>query len=399
MSSDTIHNLGLTFDDVLLIPLRTHVSSRKDVDITTPLTKSISLNLPIISANSPWCTESQLAIAMANLGGVGFIHRMCSLSQQTLELRKVKSYNVNKQEHPNRSLDKQGRLLVGAAVGVKGDYLERAQSLVDNDVDILVVDVAHGHADYTINCIKEFKNRFPDMPVIAGNVATADGVRDLRDLVDAGADTVKIGIGPGGICTTREIAGAGVPQLTAILECAKEARRMNVPIIADGGIRSSGDITKAIGAGASCVMLGSMLAGTDESAAEIIECNGKTFKTTKGFVSLGVELTLRRLNKGVIGKNELEEYVPEGVESTFEYTGSAEGLLLKLAGGLRSGMSYSGSSSIREFHSKARFIRTTPAAKKENSAHVRDRAPQIPLDFLSKWENAGIIVDEMHSVE
>jgi len=393
MSSDTIENLGLTFDDVLLIPLRSHVSSRKDVDITSPLTKSISLNLPIISANSPWCTESQLAVVMAKLGGIGFIHRMCSVSQQILELRKVKSHDANKQEHPRMSLDKQGRLLVGAAIGVKGDYFERAQALVDNDVDLLVIDVAHGHADYTINCIKEIKNRFPDMPVIAGNVATADGVRDL---VDAGADAVKIGIGPGGICTTREIAGAGVPQLTAILECAKEARRMNVPIIADGGIRSSGDITKAIGAGASCVMLGSMLAGTDESAAESIECNGKTFKTTTGFVSLGVELTLRRLNKGVISKHELKEYVPEGVESTFAYTGSAEGLLFKLAGGLRSGMSYSGSSSIREFHSKARFIRTTPAAKKENSAHVRDRAPQIQLDFLSKWENAGIIVDELH---
>ncbi len=393
MSLDTINDLGLTFDDVLLVPLRTHSLSRKEIDITTPLTKSISLSMPIISANTPWCTESQLAIVMAKSGGIGFIHRMCSPSQQVIELKKVKNYNVSKRENPSMSLDKQGRLLVGAAVGVRGDHFERAKLLVDNEVDILVVDVAHGHADYTINCIKELKTRYPDIPIIAGNVATADGVRDL---VEAGADSVKIGIGPGGICTTRDIAGAGVPQLTAIIECAKEARRMNVPIIADGGIKTSGDITKAIGAGASCVMLGSMLAGTDESAAETLECNGKIFKTTTGFVSLGVKLTLRRLNKESISKKEVKEYVPEGVESTFSCTGSAEELLIKLTGGLRSGMSYSGSSSISEFHSKARFIRTTPATKNENSAHAHDITPQMQLDFLSKWENAGIIVDEIH---
>lgn len=370
--------LGLTFDDVLLVPRRTRAKSRKDIDVSTKLTKRIDLQIPIISANTPWCTGEAMAIAMAKLGGIGIIHRMTTAEIQADLVKKVKSTVIDLAVSPLASVDANNRTLVGAGIGTKNDYLERAKQLVDNGVDILVVDIAHGHADYALDVISKFKALYPHVDIIGGNVATAEGVSDL---IEAGADAVKVGIGPGGVCTTRLVAGAGVPQLTAIIECATEARKQGIPIIADGGIRTSGDIAKAIAAGASTVMLGSMLAGTDESAAQLVEIDGRLYKISTGFPSLGVELTLKQIRNEEITEDEVKEYVPEGVDATFEYKGSLKDVLIPLVGGLRSGMSYSGSLSTPEFWEKARFIQVTAAGQAENKPHILTRNIQVHPDY------------------
>ena len=370
--------LGLTFDDVLLVPQRTRAKSRKDVDVSSKLTKRIDIKIPIISSNTPWCTEAAMGIAMAELGGIGIIHRMTTLEIQAALVEKVKSTVIDQTLFPLASVDANKQPLVGAAIGTKDDYLERAKQLVDHGVDILVVDIAHGHADYALDVISKFKALYPHVDIIGGNVATAEGVSDL---IEAGADAVKVGIGPGGVCTTRLVAGAGVPQLTAIIECATAARKQGIPIIADGGIRTSGDIAKAIGAGASTVMLGSMLAGTDESAAQLVEIDGNLYKISTGFPSLGVELTLKGIRNEEITEEEVKEYVPEGVDATFEYKGSVADVLTQLVGGLRSGMSYSGSLSVAEFWEKARFIQVSAAGQAENKPHVQTRSIQVHPNY------------------
>lgn len=370
--------VGLTFDDVLLIPQRTRVESRKHVAVSTRLSRRVALKIPIVSSNVPWCTEAPMAIALARLGGIGILHRMTTVEAQVDQLTETKAALGDLERYPDATRDSWGRLAVGAAVGAKVDDRDRAARLVDAGADLLVVDIAHGHADYALDCVAALKSAHPEIDVIGGNVATADAVRDL---VDAGADAVKVGIGPGGICSTRLVAGAGVPQLTAILDCVAEARHHDVPIIADGGIRTSGDIVKALAAGASSVMLGSLLAGTEESAAYLVEMDNRRYKISTGFVTLGVALTRKRVAGEDVSRAEILDYVPEGVEATFEYLGPLDNHVRQLIGGVQSGISYTGSASIPEMWRKRRFIRVTDAGRGENRPHAVDRAPQVHPDY------------------
>ncbi len=375
--------LALAFDDVLLQPRRTPASSRSEVSVASTLVAGIDLKVPVISANTPWCTEAPLATAMAMLGGIGFIHRMIPAEQQAAEVRKTKEHAFDPATAPYATVDSGNRLRVGAAVGVRGDYLDRAELVLEAGADILVVDVAHGHADHVLKSMAELRKRFQDIRLMVGNVATADGVRDL---IEAGADAIKVGVGPGSVCSTRTVTGAGVPQLSAVLECAAEAKSKRIPVVADGGIRSSGDITKALAAGASTVMLGKLLAGAKESAALLIEDpDGRRYKITTGFVTLGVELTLKRLEGKAITQEEFERYTPEGVEATFDYSGPAEKTVSQLMNGLRSGISYCGGLSVRELQENARFVRITSAGKHESRPHVQDGVAVRHPDYAGKF--------------
>jgi IMP dehydrogenase/GMP reductase len=368
--------LGLGFDDVLLVPQRTSVASRADTDLSTPLAAGITLRIPILSANTPWCTGARMAVAMATAGGVGVLHRMQTVDQQCRDLAEVKKATP---AGDLATVDAAGRLRAGAAIGVVDDWKERAEALVEGGVDFLVTDVAHGHADYVLSVVSQLKARFPDVPVVAGNVATAAATRDL---VDAGADVVKVGIGPGGICTTRIVAGSGVPQLTAVMDCAAEATRNGVPVIADGGIKEPGDVVKALAAGAGSVMVGSVLAGADESEARPFEReDGSRVKISTGFVTFGMRLTLKRARGETVTREELAEYTPEGVESTFAATGTVSQTLQPFLGGLRSGMSYSGAHTLAQLRERARFVRITPAGLAESRPHALNRTEQLPLDY------------------
>lgn len=375
--SDRI-GLGLSFDDVLLIPRRNRAPSRSEVDVSTMLTPRIRLAVPVVSANTPWCTEGRMATAMARLGGIGIIHRMIAIETQVAEVTLTKRSDADPTQFPDATVDSSGRLRVGAAVGVKGDFLRRAEHLARAGADVIAVDVAHGHADYVLEAIAALQRLLPDIDIIGGNVATAAGAADM---IEAGAQAVKVGIGPGSVCSTRIVAGAGVPQLTAILDCAKAGRAAGVPLIADGGIRTSGDIVKALAAGASTVMLGKLLAGAEESSAAVIENSGKRYKVTTGFVTLGVQLTLKRLAQQEIKQEEFRNYLPEGVEATFEFAGPASDILIRLVQGLRSGLTYSGSASIPELQEMAGFIQVTRAGSDEGRPHVQDGVPALHPDY------------------
>ncbi|ATB29018.1 IMP dehydrogenase [Melittangium boletus] len=370
--------MGLTFDDVLLIPRKTSATSRGIVDISNQLSPRIRVHLPIVSANTPWCTESALAIAMARNGGIGFIHRMCLPEHQAEQVRLTKAAACSASEFPLASKDKDGRLLVGAAIGVRDDYLARAELLVRSGADILVIDIAHGHADYALETISLIKSRYPNVEIVAGNIATGEAARDL---INAGADVLKVGVGPGSVCTTRIVTGAGVPQLTAILDCVDVARPHRIPVIADGGIRSSGDMAKALAAGASTVMLGSLLAGTDESVAALMEVDGVKYKVSTGFVTLGVKLTLKRLENQKVTKEEFNRYTPEGIEATFRYSGTAADTLAQYAGGIRSSYSYSGATNTAEFLEKAAFMQVSPAGFAEGKPHAQTSSKQVHPDY------------------
>ena len=270
----------------------------------------------------------------------------------------------NKNKFPDATVDKKDRLMVGAAIGVKQDSIKRTEALIKAGVDVIVIDIAHGHSDLAIEILKKVKTKFPNIHVIAGNVATSDGVKDL---IKAGADCVKVGVGPGSACTTRIVTGSGYPQLSAIMNCAEEADKFNIPIIADGGIRFPGDITKAIAAGASTVMLGSLLAGTDESPGFPLIKNGKKFKVYRGMASYGARLG--RYAKQNNNENNVLDYTPEGVEALVPYKGSVTEVIKQLLGGLRSGISYCGATSILELRGKAQFVRITQAGVKESHPH------------------------------
>ncbi len=469
---------GLTFDDVLLIPKRSGIRSRSDVSTRSCLVAGIELAIPIISANMDTVTESQMAIAMAQNGGIGIIHRFMLIEQQAEEVRRVKrseslivenpvtiyenatveegrakmdeagvgglvvidgngrllgmltkrdvlfapnpadsiqkvmtprdrlviastdeniksarqalfTHRIEKlplvdaqdrivglitakdiiklQEHPDATKDAKGQLRVGVAVGVRSEDRDRAMACVEAGCDVLVLDVAHGHADHTLDMVRDLKAALPDIPVIAGNVATAEGVHDLAA---AGADAVKVGVGSGSICITREVTGFGVPQLSAVAECAEAGHRLDVPIIADGGIRNSGDITKALAAGASTVMLGSLLAGTAESPGVAVVRGGRQFKIVRGMASLTANLDRRRIDSNEPDDpNTWQSVVPEGVEAVVPYRGGVTASLYQFVGGLRSGMSYAGARTIRELWNNAEFIQITHAGKQESGVH------------------------------
>jgi IMP dehydrogenase len=476
---------GLTFDDVLLQPARSAVLPA-NVDTRTSLTRNIALNIPVVSAAMDTVTESHLAIALAQQGGIGIVHRNMTVERQAEEVDRVKRsesgmivdpitidpdskiadalelmkrYRISgvpvtrngklvgiltnrdlrfetrfdlpisevmtkdnlitvsvgttleeaekilhqhrvekllvvddqyylkglitvkdiqkKLKYPSAAKDAQGRLRVGAAVGSTGDFLERAQELVARKVDVLCVDSAHGHSQSVMDAIRAIKTKLPDVDLIGGNVATYEGALDLIRL---GADGIKVGMGPGSICTTRVVSGAGVPQITAIAECARATRENAVPLIADGGIKYSGDVTKAIAAGADCVMIGSLLAGVEESPGETILFQGRTFKSYRGMGSLGA------MSKGFSNRYEQEangKLVPEGIEGRVPYKGLLSELVYQLVGGLRAGMGYCGTGTIREMQAHARFLRVTIAGLREGHVHdviITKEAPNYQVE-------------------
>lgn len=372
---------GLGLDDVLLVPRRTSVTSRSHTDVGTEFVPGLRLAVPIVSANTPWCTGARMATSMALAGGLGVVHRMQTAQDQAAEVAAVKKEQPEGSRTPGATVDERGRLRAAAAVGVTDDYLDRAALLVEAGADALVVDVAHGHADYVLKAVDQLKSRWPGVPVVGGNVATPEGTKDL---IDAGADAVKVGIGPGGICTTRLVAGSGMPQFTAVLQCAEEAAGHGVPVIADGGIKEPGDVAKVLAAGARTAMLGSALAGAEESAALLVEHGGRPAKVSTGFVTFGMRLTLKRARGEAVTKEELAQYTPEGVEATWPFTGPVADTVNRFVGGLRSGMSYSGAHTLAEFRERAGFVRVTPAGLAENHPHALGRAQQVPLDYASE---------------
>lgn len=330
---------GLTFDDVLIMPARSDVRSRRDPKLTSKLTKNISLETPIISANMDTITEYDMAFAMNQLGGLGILHRFISTEEQAAQARRLKEAGVKN---------------ISASVGVGDDFKSRAQALVDAGTNIITIDIAHGHSVQMIETMKWLKDKFPQIELIAGNLATPDAAREL---IESGADAIKVGIGPGSMCTTRIITGCGVPQMTAIALCAEVAESYGVPVIADGGIRTSGDMVKAFASGASVVMLGSMLSGTIETPGEIK--NGK--KQYRGMASKSAQDSWRG---GVP-----EGMAPEGESTQVTVKGHVKDVILEVTGGIRSGMSYVNATSIAEIKDKALFIEMSASGISESRAH------------------------------
>jgi len=471
---------GLTFDDVLLVPKFSNITSRSQTNLTTHLSRNISLNIPIISANMDTVTESFMAVTIAREGGIGIIHRFLTIEQEVNEVLKVKRsgsviienpYSVNPEQtiqdaftimnekevsgllvtdsnsklvgilterdvlfepsdcsklvkelmtkdvvtaklgidlqkakeilknnrieklplvddnncvkglitsqdisdlekYPNASKDKKGRPLVGAAVGVRGDFMERTEALIEAGVDTIVVDIAHGHSENAINTVQNIKKGFPNCDLIAGNVATAKGAEDL---IKAGVDAVKVGVGSGSICITRVITGSGVPQLTAVLDCAKVGKEHDIPIISAGGTRNSGDATKALAAGASSIMVGSILGGTDETPGTTITKNNKRFKIYRGMASLGASMGRKTKETGTFElTDDINDYVAEGVEAMVPYKGSVTDIITQITGGIRSGLSYCGAHNIKQMHENAEFIKISGAGFAESQPHDVD---------------------------
>ena len=357
---------GLTFDDVLLIPAESHVLPN-EVDLSTQLADNLKLKIPLISAGMDTVTEGPMAIAMALQGGLGVVHKNMSIQAQAGEVANVKSVVVPANA-TKAAVDDQNRLLCAAAVGVTSDTFERAEALLKAGADAIVIDTAHGHSAGVLRKIKEIRDHFPDVTLIAGNVATGEATKALYD---AGVDVVKVGIGPGSICTTRVVAGVGVPQITAIYDAASVAREYGKPIIADGGIKYSGDVVKALAAGGNAVMLGSMLSGTTEAPGEVFEDNGKRYKSYRGMGSVGAMAQAHgssdRYFQG--GVNEANKLVPEGIEARVEYKGDVADIIFQMVGGLRSGMGYCGAPDIQTLIDKAQFVQITNAGLRESHPH------------------------------
>ena len=348
---------ALTFDDVLLVPNYSEVVPT-EVNTTSFVTPRIKLTAPILSSAMDTVTESTMAVALGKLGGLGVIHKNLSIEQQAAAVADVKKNN----------------LPAAAAIGATGDFLERATALVKAGVDVLVVDTAHGHSKRVLEAVKIIKKTFKKVEIIAGNIATAEGARAL---IKAGADTVKVGIGPGSICTTRMVSGCGVPQITAIMEVVKACKGTKVKVIADGGIKYSGDVAKALAVGADCVMVGSLLAGTDEAPGEVFEEHGKKYKSYRGMGSLGA---MNQGSKDRYGQEKVVggKLVPEGVEARVAYKGSVEIIIQQVVGGLRSGMGYCGATTITELKKKAKMVRITNAGLRESHVHDVQIVKQAP---------------------
>lgn len=358
---------GITFDDVLLIPAESHVLPN-EVDLSTQLAPNLKLNIPLISAGMDTVTEGRMAAAMAKMGGLGVVHKNLSIQAQADEVRLAKNTPVTA-EDTYAAVDKDGKLLVAAAVGVTSNTFERAEALFEAGADAIVIDTAHGHSAGVLRKIKEIRDHFPHNTLIAGNVATAEGTRAL---FEAGVDVVKVGIGPGSICTTRVVAGVGVPQLTAIYDAADVAREFGKPIIADGGIKYSGDVVKALAAGGNAVMLGSMLSGTEEAPGDVQQgSDGRLVKSYRGMGSVGAMSQQHgssdRYFQG--GVNEANKLVPEGIEAVVSYKGTVSNVVYQILGGLRSGMGYCGAENIDKLIETAQFVRISNAGLRESHPH------------------------------
>ncbi len=341
---------GLAFDDVLLIPARSDILPTQ-VSTRTFLTRELALDIPILSAAMDTVTEARMAVALGRLGGMGVLHRNLTVDQQAAQVKECKAAGVR----------------VGAAVGVSGDADDRVSALVAAGVDVVFVDTAHGHSGAVIRMVEKVKVRHR-VQVVAGNVATAGGAEEL---IAAGADGVKVGMGPGAICTTRVVAGAGMPQITAVFDAANAAAKAGIPICADGGIQESGDIAKAIGAGAHTVMLGGLLAGVDESPGEVSETRGGRFKSYRGMGSMGA-MEARQTSRDRYGQGEVAEFsklVPEGIEGRVAARGPLAPVIHQLVGGLRAGMGYVGAATIEDLRTKARFVRISGAGLRESHPH------------------------------
>lgn len=366
---------GLTFDDVLLIPAESHVLPN-EVKLDTKLAPNLQLHIPLISAGMDTVTEGNMGIAMAENGGLGVIHKNLSIEAQVEEVKKAKSKTVDP-NLPHPAVDDQGRLLAAAAVGVTSDTFERAESLLEAGADAIVIDTAHGHSAGVLRKIKEIREHFPNATLIAGNVATGEGTAAL---FDAGVDVVKVGIGPGSICTTRIVAGVGVPQITAIYDAASVAQKYGKKIIADGGIKYSGDVVKALAAGGNAVMLGSMFSGTTEAPGTIFTNEGKQFKSYRGMGSVGAMSQQHgssdRYFQG--GVNEANKLVPEGVEALVRYKGDVSNIIYQIDGGLRAGMGYVGAGTIEELIENSQFVQITNAGLRESHPHDVQMAKEAP---------------------
>lgn len=364
---------GYTFDDVLLVPAFSKVVPAA-VDLKTRLTQKIILNIPVASAAMDTVTEELMARKLALLGGIGFIHKNLDIETQATMVKAVKEFKIPK-EYENACVDQVGRLIVGAAVGVGANSLERVKALVTAGVDIVAVDSAHGHSLGVMNTVKEIRQAFPDLDIVGGNVVTAQAAIDL---IYSGATCIKVGVGPGSICTTRVVSGVGVPQLTAINDVWQVARTYKIGIIADGGIKLSGDIVKAIAAGADVVMLGGLLAGSEESPGEVFEIDGVKVKSYEGMGSLSAMQrgSSDRYFQG--GQSDLNKLVPEGIEATIPYRGSIDHVLYQMMGGLRSGMGYCGCKNIRKLKDNAHFIKITNAGLHESHPHDVQNVQEAP---------------------
>ena len=350
--------IGLTYDDVLLVPRRSRVRSRGQVSLATRLSRNIGLELPIVAANMDTVCESEMAITLARLGGIGIIHRFLPTYAHALEVEKVKLAGDD--------------LHVGVAVGTDHDMMERAKSCVAAGADVLVLDIAHGHADHAVEGVKRLKDAFAEVDLVAGNVATVQGAADLAA---AGADAIKVGVGPGGVCTTRLVAGVGVPQLTAIDDAVAGAG--GVPVIADGGIRTSGDIAKALAAGADTVMIGSLFAGTKESPGEVEHSAKGLAKRIRGMASREAVEGRAERHGAELDDEYFEHRAPEGIEGLVPYQGEVAKVLNQLLGGVKSAMSYLDATDLAEFRRNADFVRVTSAGLTENHPHAALHKPGL----------------------
>jgi len=336
---------GLSYGDALLVPQRSPVDSRSDVDLSTQLTPEIELETPLLSAPMDTVTEAETAIALSEAGGFGTIHRFMTVDEQVEAVERVVAAGER----------------CGAAVGIAEDTIARAEAVLEAGASLVMVDVAHGHLERTLDAVSELRDAFPNAEIVAGNVATKQGVRDLAD---AGADAVKVGIGPGSHCTTRRVAGAGVPQLTAVDDCSDAAEPLGVPIIADGGIQTSGDAVKALMAGADTVMMGSLFAGTEEAPTDVVEVDGTRYKRSRGMAT-----TAANENRSDKDADTAAPDADEGVEALTEYKGPLADVAAEFTAGMRSGLSYVGGHTIEKARERAEFIRVAPSAKDREGAH------------------------------
>ena len=340
---------ALTFDDVLLLPKYSKILPSQ-TNINLQLTKKIILKVPFLSSAMDTVTESKMAIAIAREGGLGIIHRNLNIVNQSKEIKKVKKK----------------KLYVGAAIGTNKEDLERARSLVSNGVDLIVIDTAHGHSEKVLKTLTKIKKVIKNVPVCVGNIATAEAAKKLYN---SGADIIKVGIGPGSICTTRMVAGIGVPQISAIMEVKKALYKKNIKIISDGGIKFSGDIAKALAAGSDAIMMGSIFAGTEESPGKKFKSNGKIYKKYRGMGSIGAMSSGSANRYFQKNYNDKSKFVPEGVEGRVEYKGKVSKIIYQLQGGLRSSMGYIGAKNLEEINKKAKFVKITKAGFYESMVH------------------------------